>query len=319
MTTFSFFNLTNVGKPVFNTKRYGPFVNPTDYLLEFEMTILSRAFSFPSIFQFESATAPSNASQLPAAFLSNVADTSNLNFRHQTSNSTQSCPLEINLPINTALTFQIAAFNSSLQIYLNGALGRNCYYALPRLSDSVNVNIGNMYNNPANVTINYLSLKGAVLASPCPGGYKCDGGSTAPVICTSGTFSVQGSSTCTPCAEGTFSSSDGARICQNCTAAVGSYCPSGSTNTVGVFCPSGYRCAGGSNPRVICSVGTYSTATASAGPSSCTNCNGGAGTYCPEGSTTSLGVTCTAGYSCVGGTSNRVICPIGILFSCLIC
>jgi hypothetical protein len=108
-------------------------------------------------------------------------------------------------------------------------------------------------------------------------------------ICSAGTYSPAGASSCATCAEGTYSSS-GAASCTTCPA--GTYCPYGSPSfnlcPAGTFsnagapqctgCPSGTYCP---NPgstvanQLICPSGTYCPFNAATGTANYTNCTGG--------------------------------------------
>jgi hypothetical protein len=50
----------------------------------------------------------------------------------------------------------------------------------------------------------------------CPAGYRCAGNRAEPIPCFAGTYSVYGSSQCTPCGNGTYSSSAGSPVCTMC-------------------------------------------------------------------------------------------------------
>ena len=46
------------------------------------------------------------------------------------------------------------------------------------------------------------SLIGSSSCEPCPGGYECPGSGSDPVICVAGTYAMNGSDSCTQCDEG---------------------------------------------------------------------------------------------------------------------
>eukprot|EP00960_Hanusia_phi_P061266 764793-Hanusia_phi.AAC.1 len=117
----------------------------------------------------------------------------------------------------------------------------------------------------------------------CDGGSFCTGGTTGPQACQAavGFFCPAGSSTAVgkECPVGHFCIG-GTRLAQECTAAPGSWCPPKSSDPAGQLCPAGSACKGGSSDKIPCVAG--------------------AGSYCPEGSQSSYGVPCPQGLAAPG-------------------
>ena len=53
------------------------------------------------------------------------------------------------------------------------------------------------------------SLEGSSSCEPCPGGYQCPGSESDPVICEAGTYAMNGSDSCSQCDEGYSCPRDG--------------------------------------------------------------------------------------------------------------
>jgi hypothetical protein len=172
---------------------------------------------------------------------------------------------------------------------------------------------------PANAVVDVNDISKCV----CKEGYRES--ATGPVCeaCPAGKTSV--GSTCTDCADGTYSL--GAEPCTPCPA--GSYCP--VKNLAPAPCDAGYYCPAASMLQVACDIGNYcppgSTAPlpCNAGvfcedPTSMIPCPAGQyctyqnypfcldGSYCPEGS--SAEQDCQAGYLCET-PDFRARCPMG--------
>ena len=139
----------------------------------------------------------------------------------------------------------------------------------------------------------------------CPGGYRCTGGTSAPIICSAGNYCPNGTSatqipcpagtycdaagtiTPTPCPPGTYSAATGATASSACAA-----CPQGGTCTASVFTP--------------CPAGIYCT---SSGNATCPTT-----AYCPSGS--SAPIPCPAGSFCpMDGMTAPFPCPAGFVTS----
>ncbi len=116
----------------------------------------------------------------------------------------------------------------------------------------------------------------------CPQGYKCDGSATK-TICSAGTFSLAGASSCTTCSAGYYQNLAGQTSCKtcssktanctNCNVSTGTctYCANKYylSSSSCALCTAGYKCV--NNVRTQCAAGYY----APAGSTSCTACASG--------------------------------------------
>ena len=160
----------------------------------------------------------------------------------------------------------------------------------------------------------YTSAAGATAQSSCyiscTGGYIASAGASSCTACPKGsskathTVNYGGTSSCSTCAAGTYTSSTGQSSCSSC--AAGTY----NTGTGNTGC-------------TTCSAGTYNTGT---GNTSCTTCPAGsyctggtAKATCPTGYTSAAGakaqascyISCTGGYIASAGASSCTACPKG--------
>ena len=137
-------------------------------------------------------------------------------------------------------------------------------------------------------------------------------GCASPIICTSGTFSLAGASTCTACQIGNYCVNGVQTAC-----AAGSYASS-TSSSICLACPAGSYCAQGSSTASQCSDGSFSLTSSS----SCTVCpagsfcKGGSKVLCQSGSYQSLTsqlscIPCTAGNYCVEGSTSVTACASG--------
>ena len=123
----------------------------------------------------------------------------------------------------------------------------------------------------------------------------------------------------TPCPEGTFRDSTGARNVTDChLCPAGRYCPLSNSSTWGLECPDGTYCPQGRTAPTVCMAGYYCNMTKTQVPCP-------AGFYCPNGS--SLPVSCPKGHYCDpinhcyddsnldAGACFPKICPLGKLAS----
>lgn len=167
------------------------------------------------------------------------------------------------------------------------------------------------------------------LADPCPSGFYCPNGATAPVPCQSGTFnsktasyssgdckpclkgnySLSGSSSCDICKPGRYSQSDSASFCANCTENffnpdAGSTsvsacrpCPfqsfSGSGSAFCLPCDAGSFYDSVSKLCKLCPPGFYSDTVNS---TSCTPCKAGTYSTISGAKSSSTCLLCTGGY-----------------------
>eukprot|EP01135_Chromosphaera_perkinsii_P005913 Nk52_evm8s371 gene=Nk52_evmTU8s371 len=162
---------------------------------------------------------------------------------------------------------------------------------------------GSMESNPT----------GKSYGDVCPAGKYCIAGTSTPVNCPSGTFSLSTGlkdvTECSACTAGKFCAGSGlTSVSGNCKA--GFFCTSKATTdsptdgTTGNKCPAGHYCPTGSSAPVPCLKGSYAA-----------NVNQATCTSCPAGFTCTNGVTpdmCPAGSYCPSGTGvNPTPCPAG--------
>ncbi|CEM37955.1 unnamed protein product [Vitrella brassicaformis CCMP3155] len=150
---------------------------------------------------------------------------------------------------------------------------------------------------------------------PCPMGFTCEVGSTAPTPCERGQYLDLTQQTsplaCKPCPGGSYCYGIGlalpAGLCPE-----GWYCPTGSpygqVQPKEFRCGTGKRCPLGSAAEEDCPAGTYNPDEEAA---SCLVCP--SGFFCVAGLDTYATSQCDAGHYCPEGTqlSNQYACPIG--------
>ncbi|OQR95869.1 hypothetical protein ACHHYP_00017, partial [Achlya hypogyna] len=114
----------------------------------------------------------------------------------------------------------------------------------------------NVVARPTSATVvNGTTLGGGI----CPVARYCPSGSSAPLVCSPGTYSIStGASQCTPCPPGY-------------------YCPSGTSDYTVYPCPAGYYCPQGTTTvnQYPCPKGTYSNQTGLTAVSQCVYAPGG--------------------------------------------
>lgn len=135
----------------------------------------------------------------------------------------------------------------------------------------------------------------------CPPGYHCPRGSTTPVACQSGTYSID----------------QGQAVCQPCVA--GFYCPNRTIDYQLNVCPKGHYCPQSTHfsTEFPCARGTYNPSENGQNETACQSC-------LPGQACTSFGLelpdaNCSGGFYCISGstTTNPVnstegsICPPG--------
>jgi hypothetical protein len=180
--------------------------------------------------------------------------------------------------------------------------------------------------------------------TPCPSGYFCVAGSTAPTACNPGSVALgEGNALCTSCNPGYYQGASGATRCLPCPN--GFSCPSVSTVVpipanclpgtfvLGTFtsadnctqCSPGFKCLGATSPPLECPPGSYQPHSSQSG---CSACGGGTyqnasaavdcrqcipGSYCARG--VSAPLSCEAGsFSSATNLSSAdecTICPVG--------
>ena len=116
--------------------------------------------------------------------------------------------------------------------------------------------------------------------------------------------------TCTPCEAGKYSSASGtargASYFSTCTPCPShSTSPTGSSNATQCQCNAGYTAPNGAN-CIACGAGKYKSTT---GSESCTVCTASPGSFCSVASVSAGGVSCSPGFYCTGGASDRTPCP----------
>ncbi len=168
-------------------------------------------------------------------------------------------------------------------------------------------------------TLYYNQRCDPVLCSFCPAGNYIDSGNncvycaagnysefyglTVCNMCTQGTYSGTGASTCTKCSWGTYNTNIGSSTCRFCSA--GTYMA--NTNpTMCTACTAGTYSLGTSANCLICNAGTYSSLN---GASECLMCS--AGTY-NSGTQASVCTTCSGGtFNSITGASTCDTCAAG--------
>ena len=140
------------------------------------------------------------------------------------------------------------------------------------------------------------------------GGFYAPTGSTAPMACDAGHFSLPASksaSDCLKCRAGTYADSEGTENCHPC--APGSFQPIEGQTTC-ESCTRGSVCAEGATVPLPCAEGSYGGAEGLRAQAECTTCPAGAA--CPTGAT--LPIECNAGtVAAEGGAARCAKCPAG--------
>ena len=172
----------------------------------------------------------------------------------------------------------------------------------------------------------YCPLSGTVLATRrCPSGYYCPSGTANPtsdssLLCPEGSACPEGSWTPTPCGLGEYQDTPGQDTCKQCPA--GYMCNDVTGTVTPVICRAGTSCMPGSSSESPCPLGKYQ---GDAGQSECKSCPSGyycddlngigvpkpckIGSYCPEGTGSSLGQLCPPGrFSNKTGISSMLDC-----------
>ncbi|OQS02383.1 hypothetical protein THRCLA_21431 [Thraustotheca clavata] len=166
-------------------------------------------------------------------------------------------------------------------------------------------------NNVAQPTLLTISNGTQLGGGICPVGTYCPGGSSTPLACVAGTYSI----------------SVGASQCRY-------YCPNGTSDYTLYPCAKGYYCPQGTSyiDEYPCPKGTYSNQTGLQNVTQCVFAPGGMyvdvvgaispGSYTatPTGQTNAFGVIgnqCHIGSYCPEGSSNPVPCPLGTYGSSL--
>eukprot|EP01022_Parablepharisma_sp_SALTPOND_P023128 TRINITY_DN47_c0_g6_i1.p1 TRINITY_DN47_c0_g6~~TRINITY_DN47_c0_g6_i1.p1 ORF type:complete len:4331 (-),score=484.04 TRINITY_DN47_c0_g6_i1:2741-15733(-) len=155
----------------------------------------------------------------------------------------------------------------------------------------------------------YEPRTGSAACQPCPAGFFCTEGSTAPEECTPGNYCPVGSPTPVTCPDGTYSNVKGLQNVDQCRPCpTGSYCTSGAVQG---GCDAGHYCDAGASrkddPDKLCPPGHYC-------PMSCL-----VPIVCPEGkvriepgaASASDCVDCSAGYYCIATVPTPFDCPKG--------
>ena len=148
---------------------------------------------------------------------------------------------------------------------------------------------------------------------PCPAGYYCAYGSSAPRPCGPGTYNPDtlqiSVSACLACPSGSYCEGF-ARTTPSGNCEPGFYCPSGqkTKRPIAYICPEGSYCLSGSLTPTSCQAGSFQ---ANMGQESCEECP--PGFYCPSGTTDFSLNICPKGYYCPAGTTNNheYPCPSG--------
>ena len=159
---------------------------------------------------------------------------------------------------STGITYTLAGAGATGTVNGNGTLAK----FLNPLAVVPNMQTGSF------IIADRLTVR-TMTCSVCPLGFYCVRGT--PYQCPAGTFGNSSRLSSSSCAG-------------PCRAAVGSYCPAGSTSAAGVPCPPNFVCAGSTSQPV---------------------CAAAAGSYCVTATTA---LPCPAGYSCAGLSAAPVPC-----------
>ena len=127
-------------------------------------------------------------------------------------------------------------------------------------------------------------------------------------VCPVGHFCPEGSSQPIPCEGGAYSLSEGQAECTTCPAT--HYCFAQSS--IPVVCPTGYFCPEGTATFLDrpCPAGTFNNYTGAAAIHECTTCH--PGEYCPTSGLATPAGQCDAGYYCFAGSITATPFDIGI-------
>ena len=142
----------------------------------------------------------------------------------------------------------------------------------------------------------------------CNGGYYCPGGNLSPnptmYLCEAGFVCPEGSSAPLSCSSGTFTNQTGQSSCQQCPP--GFYClPIDIINVTLAYqpCPAGYYCPAGTGINwKSCPLGTYSNISGLSEETECTPCPGGY--YCSGLHSVAPTGLCSVGHYCNIGSSH---------------
>lgn len=181
-----------------------------------------------------------------------------------------------------------------------------------------------LVNVTKKIEAGYWSVSGSTRSDPdddgdirgkCPKGFYCVQGISSPSPCAAGTYGpsfwLKSQAQCTSCDGGSFCPTSNMTTTGDLCSA-GYYCSGGSSETApnnetwGDICPTGYYCPAGIQDPLPCAAGTYANTT---GRSICLNCP--AGYYCTVN--TSDPIPCPEGYYCIAASTlpNQGPCPAG--------
>ncbi len=152
---------------------------------------------------------------------------------------------------------------------------------------------------------------GAFGASP---GLGAENGGTCSGLCPAGLYSTGGAVACSACPAGRFGASPGltSAACSGvCVGGTGRVCTFvGATSSSGTQCPPGRYLSNGT--CVLCPAGQYGALPGLTTPACSGLCSAGAGSYCPEGASSPVGVLCPRGtYTTSLGFTSCQLCPAG--------
>eukprot|EP00070_Physeter_catodon_P037017 XP_028343911.1 sushi, von Willebrand factor type A, EGF and pentraxin domain-containing protein 1-like [Physeter catodon] len=171
--------------------------------------------------------------------------------------------------------------------------------------------LANSTNPDVSVEVDGVTTPLTAFGKPCPAGFFCITGTTAPEACPEG-YSTYGEQAreeedCIPCTPGFYCHRDaGKRPCN-----AGYVCYEGASTGApvdgerGEQCAAGFYCPEGSYRMLPCPPGSKSEA----GASECHPCD--AGTFCPWPATAAGGQTCPIGHFCPAGSARPFPCPPG--------
>lgn len=165
----------------------------------------------------------------------------------------------------------------------------------------------------------YSAIEGAVSNATCT---KCAAGRASNIlgantsetcgICPAGSFSLEGSATCTLCRPGTYSTQQGGTTCTLCDAGYASAATGASDLATCMTCPAGTYAPAGSAVCVACPAGTYSESEAATSNATCLKCSVGYASNVAGASSPSTCTICPSGtYADTQGSAVCTPCPFG--------
>jgi hypothetical protein len=168
------------------------------------------------------------------------------------------------------------------------------------------------YGNTSGLTAS--SCSGVCTANP---GSICGLGEASPhgTPCEQGAYADVASNQCVLCPPGRYGDVEGAASsgCSGpCVSASGQYCGVGAMSATGSICPPGTYGVAGATECQLCPPGRYGAVFGLSSPGCSGPCTAAAGSYCPEGGVSHVGIVCLKGtYSNSTGAQSCTLCPAG--------